>query len=151
MLLVGDGFPELDEGDVVLEGGGVVVGVDFLPLDLVVLVRELLALLLHVPLAEPHLHLLDGVRVHAVGRRHHPVLVDERAAAADALGAEQSVLHERRAPGVSSELEPHIQSSHHRKKSNEELKKKSCDKPKMFSKSPYILYSECQGLKKGRR
>ena len=116
MLLVGDGFPELDEGDVVLEGGGVVVGVDFLPLDLVILVRELLALLLHVPLAEPHLHLLDGVGVHAVGRRHHPVLVDERAAAADALRAEQSVLHERRAPGVSSELEPHIQSSHHREK-----------------------------------
>ena len=41
VLLVGDGFPELDEGDVVLKGGGVVVGVDFLPLNLVILVRDL--------------------------------------------------------------------------------------------------------------
>ena len=118
MLFEGDGLSKLDEGNVILEGGRVVVRVHLLSLDLIVLVGILLTLVLDIPLAEPDLHLLDGVGVDAVGRRHHPVLVDERAAAADALGAEQSVLHERRAPGVSSELEPHIQSSHHREKRN---------------------------------
>ena len=70
VLFERDILGQSDEGDVVLESAWVVVGMDLLLLYLVVLVGEGLALLPHVPLAEPDLHPADGGGVHAVGGGH---------------------------------------------------------------------------------
>ena len=100
MLLVHHSLPQLDQSDVILEGCWVVVRVNLLLLQLIVFMRILLTLLLHVPLPQPHLHLLNGMIVDTVRCCHDPVLIDQRSSTTDALRPEQPVLDQSCSPGM---------------------------------------------------
>ena len=67
VLLVVDVPVKPDDREVVLKGGGLVVGVLVLLLDVVVLVRVLFRLFSDVPFAESDLHVGDCGIVHTMG------------------------------------------------------------------------------------
>ena len=73
---------------------------DFLALNFIIFVRILLTLLLDIPLSQSDFHLLNGMVVHAMSRRHYPVLIDQSSSAGDSLGPEQTMLDQGGSPGM---------------------------------------------------
>ena len=104
MFLVDHGLLQSDESDIILESCRIVVGVNLLPLNLIVLVGQLLALVLDVPLAQPDLHLVHRVTVDTVSGRDDPVFTDQSSATGDSLGAEEASLDKGSAPRMRPEF-----------------------------------------------